>query len=351
MAQKINFGSSVTLDEAVAIIEAVPTNRVAVEGEPGVGKSWLLKTLGERNPTYNLAYIDVPNMDIGDTAMPVIDRENEITKYFPNGRFKLSEDTPTIIMLDEFSKGMQPVKNMLHPLLEQNNPRLGDKTLHPDSIVFTTGNLGSDGVGDIMPAHTIGRLTRVRVSKPDAEQWCSWGLNNGIDGAVLAFVDKYPQVLASYLDEGEDDNNYIFNPRKGGNASYASPRSLAMASAWVAARHKLPTTNALLQSARDMQAFIHYQDQLPTWDSIINDPKNAIVPDGAGACSVMVYGSIQKIDKNTIDPFMTYLRRYKEEWQAAFAINVAKNPQRQMIAFRNAEFKKWVLDNEDLLDA
>jgi hypothetical protein len=101
--------------------------------------------------------------------------------------------------------------------------------------------------------------------------------------------------------------------------------------------------------ARDLQAFIEYQDQLPTWDSIITAPLSAKLPDSAGACSVMVFGAVTKVDKSNIAAFMQYINRFEPEWQAAFAINVARSPQKQGIAFSSKAFADWVQANEDLL--
>jgi hypothetical protein len=98
-----------------------------------------------------------------------------------------------------------------------------------------------------------------------------------------------------------------------------------------------------------MQAFVDYQDQLPSWDSIIEDPDKALVPTSAGACAVLVFGAISKVDKQSINPFMDYMKRFEAEWQACFAINIAKNPTKQAVAFASPAFAKWVSANEDIL--
>jgi hypothetical protein len=43
------------------------------------------------------------------------------------------------------------------------------------------------------------------------------------------------------------------------------------------------------------------------------------------------------------------LSRFDAEWQAVFAINIAKNPAKQAIAFSSSAFKDWVVKNQDLL--
>ena len=351
----ISFGSTVTLKQAAQLIMSNPKVRFLVRGEPGIGKSTMLSTIAKALPTHNASYMDVPNMDLGDIAMPVIDHDSKVTRYYPNARFRLHEGKPVIVMLDEFTKGAEPIKNMLHPLLEVTNPRLGDISIDQESIIFLTGNLLTDGVGDNLKAHTRNRIVEIVVKKPDSEQWLEWGVNNDIDASVLAWVRQFPHCLASYTD-GDNENPYIYNPKKVQTA-YVSPRSLQIASNIVSTRDRNDPDSMISAlkgavgeaAARDMEAFIAYQDQLPAWETIIASPTSATVPTSAGACAVLVFGAIAKIDRQSMTPFMKYLGRFDAEWQAAFAINVAKNPTKQAVAFSSPAFADWVQANEDLL--
>ena len=352
----ISFGKTVSLEQAAKIILASPENRYKLVGEPGIGKSSLMGSLSKALPNHEVAYIDCASLDLGDIAMPFIDKETGTTRYAPNARFKFHTGKPVIVMLDEFSKAPPPVQNMLHPLLEAHNPRLGDISVHPDSRIFLTGNLSTDGVGDNTKAHTKNRIIELRVAKPDSDAWLNWAANNDVDPVVMAFVHQFPQAMASYTEEGQQDNLYIFNPRKVQNA-FVSPRSLERASNILKRRDMLDSDSLIAAmsgaigeaAARDLQAFVEYQDQLPTWDSIINNPSTAKVPEGAGACSVMVFGAVAKVDKTNIAAFMQYISRFEPEWQACFAIHVARNPAKQSVAFSSKAFADWVQANEDLL--
>jgi energy-coupling factor transporter ATP-binding protein EcfA2 len=352
----INFGSTVSLDQAAKLILATPENRYLLQGEPGIGKSSLLKTLSKAKPEHEVAYVDVPNMDLGDIAMPVIDRETKTTAYYPNSRFKVHTGKPVITMLDEYTKGADPVKNMLHPMLEVSNPRLGDISLHPESITFLTGNLSTDGVGDQLKAHSRNRVIPLTVRKPSADEWIGWALNNDIDPMMIAFAQQFPQIFDSYLDEHAKDNPYIYNPKKVQTA-FISPRSMERASNIVRVRHSLDSDSVICAlsgalgeaGSRDLQAFVEYADQLPAWESITKNPTTADIPSSAGACAIVVFGAIAKLTKETLAPFMTYLERFEPEWQACFAINIAKTPSKQAIAFSSKSFTEWVAKNEDLL--
>ena len=352
---EINFGKSITLKQAAGLIKSNPETRFLLQGEPGIGKSSLLENIAD-GLGFDYAYIDVPNMDLGDIAMPVIDHDTKTTRYYPNARFKVHNNKPLVIMLDEFTKGADPVKNMLHPMLEKANPRLGDIPLSKDTVVFLTGNLSTDGVGDSLKAHSRNRLVPVTIAKPSADEWLEWAMPKGIAPEVCAWVHQFPQVLASYTDGSQNENPYIYNPRKAQNA-FVSPRSLETASNIVKTRgiNDPETVISALTGAigeagaRDMQAYIEFADQLPTWEATIKDPKNTKIPNSPGACAIVIFGAIARIEKTTITPFMEYLQRFSPEWQAVFAINIAKTPSKQAIAFSCKAFADWVAKNQDLL--
>jgi hypothetical protein len=162
--------------------------------------------------------------------------------------------------------------------------------------------------------------------------------------------------MASYTDAGQGDNPYIYNP-KNSQKAFVSPRSLETASNIVRTRkdNDPETVIAALSgaigesAARDMQAYIEFSDQLPTWESTIERPKTTSIPTSAGACAIVVFGAIARVDKTTIAPFMEYLERFDAEWQAVFAINIAKTPSKQSIAFSCKAFADWVAKNHDLL--
>jgi len=85
---EVNFGKTITLKQASTLIRTNPDTRFLLRGEPGIGKSSLLESIAS-SLGYDYAYIDVPNLDLGDIAMPVIDHDTKTTRYYPNARFKL----------------------------------------------------------------------------------------------------------------------------------------------------------------------------------------------------------------------------------------------------------------------
>lgn len=339
---------TVTLSQAATLIETCGVDTtLLLQGPPGIGKSDLLKTLAKRMPDYHVAYIDVANLDLGDLAMPVIDREEMITQYAPNSRFGVgaSQSRPVLLMLDELGKASRPVLNMLLPVILER--RLGDRVLPPGSIVFGTTNLASDGVQDSIPAHAHNRMTVVRVANPTAEQWLAWAAANEIAPEIMAFAKQYPQVFDCYADMDKSDKNpYIFDPRTGNTKAFCSPRSLAKASNLIQRRNLLG--DALLPAlagtvgeaaARDMEALVHLADQIPAYEAIIKAPAKTKLPDGAGAYFLMAFMLAGRVTAETMDAVMTYVARWDNfEAKALCLSTLAANPAKVGIACKNRTF-------------
>jgi hypothetical protein len=54
-------------------------------------------------PDFYPCYVDCANLDLGDLAMPVVDRETMTTHYAPSARFGVArgQTRPVLLMLDE----------------------------------------------------------------------------------------------------------------------------------------------------------------------------------------------------------------------------------------------------------
>jgi hypothetical protein len=341
---------SVNLKQASTLIRNVgTTNTILLRGQPGVGKSSILATLGKDLPDYQMCYIDCANLDLGDLAMPVIDKENMTTSYAPNVRFGVgkNQSRPVVLMLDELGKASRPVMNMLLPTILEH--RVGDVPLPTGSIVFATTNLDTDGVGDNIPAHAYNRMTVTNLANPSPEQWIEWASDNEISPEVMAFAKQYPQVFECYTDlDAKAKNPYIFNPMTGNVKAYCSPRSLEKASNIIKQRTILgdATLPALAgtvgeAAARDMDALINLADQLPLFENIVKEPFKAKVPSSAGALFILAFMLAGRVDAKTIDAVMDYADRVANESfeaHALFITSLASNKSKVGMACGSRKF-------------
>ena len=360
---EINLNSRVSLAEAADLIVSVGSeNTCHLVGEPGIGKTATFEDIVSRTG-FKGVYIDVPNVELGDLGIPVPNHDSKTTHFYPNEYWGFHHDEPLVIFLDEFTKGAQSVQNMLHPLL--NEGRLGGKVMHPDTIVVTAGNLSGDGVGDTMKAHTRNRVTVVPVAKPAAGfnadgsiekgSWGEWGIRNDVAPEVLTFVKEYQTVLASYLDGGQAENPYIYNPKKS-QISFASPRSLVKASNIVKKRLNF-SRNALITAlegtigaatARDFVSYLEVADSLPTWESITNNPSNAQVPNSPAALCILAFNALQRIDRASVGKWFEYMKRTPKELQSVFCLSAMKSDSKKQLLMTSAPFVTWMRENQYL---
>ena len=380
----MSYNNIITIShaDAATIINELRGETIIIRGEPGVGKTAMGEALSAQlNMPY--VHINVPSKtDTSEFGMFIPNRETGQLEYFTNNHYAWHK--PSIFNLDEYPKGMNAVKTMLHGLCEFPR-RIGDIVIHPDSIIFLTGNLASDGVGDVLAAHSQNRMCELYMSKPQAEPWVQYASTRGVNPIVLAWVTREPQVLASYMDDGQQDNPYIFNPKRASssvNKAYVSPRSLFKASDTVTKYQAGKLTEhqmmAVLQgqiggaAMRQLTAFIAVANQIPTPREIIDNPTGAPVPTAPGATVMVTLGAIQWLtsvatDKTQFDNlsgadvmgrWFQYMQRLEKELQAMFVITAkrAGDPTnggtdgRKLwdLAWNNKAFQQWALSNMHL---
>lgn len=348
---EIKFTRRVNFTEAVDLILNSGHNSVHLTGEPGVGKTAIQDVLVERTG-FRKVYIDGPNTDVGQSGMPIPNHATRTLDFYPTDYYGLHLNEPAIIMIDEWTKTDDYVRNTLHPMLHER--RQGTFKLHPESIVFTTGNMDSDGVGDSAKAHTRNRQTWVTYAKPTAEEWLLWAGNNGVAPEIQAWVREYPHCMASYMDGGQKENPYIFNPSDASQIAFVSPRSLFKASHWVSVRDKI-TENTLIaaldgtigfSASRDLQAYISLSDQLPTREAIETNPDSVTLPTSPAAQCILMFKGVSACTRETFGTWMRFVKRMPKEAQALFINSLLEVKAKKTWAIAHPAFVTWARENQ-----
>jgi hypothetical protein len=355
MSEDQNKPIFTSLAGAVKLIANTPKVRFLLRGEPGVGKSAIRKAI-RKMLGYPEALIDCANLSLGDLAIPVPNHDDGTINWYHNARFKLQLGVPVIMTLDELLKAGEEEMNMLHPMLEVDNPRLGDIAVPEGSIIFATSNLDSDGVGDQLPEHTRQRIVELIIRKPNAEEFLKWAAQNNINPTMRAWVDRYPYALDSYVDGNV--NEFNLDPTKP-NRNVVSPRVFEIASRLLDQREAINDDAALLAAlcgaggkpfGESLMAFVEYQDQMPKFQDIVDDPLHTAIPEEVGARAVLIYGLVHRATSENFEALMDYIERIDDpEWQTVFCLNVANTEGKKMIAFTDGRFAKWLQENEDIL--
>ena len=349
------------LDQCVTAIKAVGHKRtILMEGDMGNGKSSTIHTLADDLPDHTPCYFDCTTKDIGDLNLPnmaVMNEQGYVT-FVPNEELGAHLGKPIILMIDELGKANPAVKNALLRVMQERT--VGSIKLHPDSIVYATTNKGSEGVGDMLPPHARNRVSVVQVRKTDHINWIEWGINNGIDHSLLGWVKDNPHLMASFEDvKDPDENPYIYHPKQQRKA-FVTPRTLHAASDILHQRHAFDdqTLTALLmgtigdRGAMDLMAFVKLSDQLPSLQSIKDDPMNAKVPESAAAICMVVYRTLASLESSWVNAWMDYMPRLDKEAQGMFANGVrAPKYSKQSMVMTNKKFTQWAMDNNYMFAA
>ena len=353
---------ALNLDQIATAVRTGGNKRtILVQGHMGTGKSSLLNMLSDELPNHTACYFDCTTKDLGDITIPNLAKMEDGTgyvSYLTNEELGAHLDKPIILMVDEYGKANPAVKNaMLRLMLER---KIGSYTLHTDSLVFATTNLGAEGVGDLLPPHARNRITVITMRKPDNMEWIEWGINNEIDHTLLGWCKDNPQLFAGFEDiKDPEENPYIYHPRTQRTA-FVTPHSLEAASDWLKERASYDdqTLTGLLmgtigaRGAMDLMAFVKLADQLPSLESIKQDPQNAKVPESASAVCMVVYRTLASLEKDWVNPWMDYMVRLDKEAQGMFANGVrAPKYSKQSMVMTNKKFTDWAMANNYMFAA
>jgi hypothetical protein len=344
-----------SINEIVDMIESCRENTVLVQGHMGIGKSSILKVLAARYPTHAASYFDCTTKDLGDITIPqlhTLDGDSTCVRYVPNEELGIHLNKPVILMIDEFGKANPAVKNgMMRLMLER---KLGGYTLHPDSIVFATTNLGSEGVGDLLLPHQRNRITVMRMRKPSNNDWITeYAYNAGIHHAMIACVNEKPEWFASFEDVANpQDNQYIMHPGDRSRVSFVTPRSLEAASRWLYTGKPRRSLMAALigcigpKAAGELVTFYDTAQDMPTLDSIKQDPHTAKVPSTDAATCMVVHRTLATIGREWVDQWMDYMSRLDMEAQLLFMMQVKREDYaKRSLVLNNAKARAWMLAN------
>ncbi len=270
--------------------------------------------------------------------------------------FKLGSSKPKMIMLDEVTKANKLLQVIFTRLMLERT--VGDTALPAGSIVFATGNNVSDGVGDTLSAHVINRLCIVNVRKPDAARWNLWATDNSISRIIRSWVAMNPNSLASYLDGGQEENPYIFNPARP-VTSFVTPRSLVGADEVVKNRDKLGNyvTQAALAGlcgaafADAIAAFMSMEKELISVKDILANPDTVMMPEKPAALFMTMFNAVDTIEtQDDLSNFMTYVKRIKsEEVQECFFTMAFQSKRTAKLARTNNDLREWGMKHIELL--
>ena len=217
MAEQISANRTVGPNEAKrAIRKCIKIQRpVFMWGPPGIGKSDIVKQLGEEQnrPVRDIRLSLWEPTDI--KGVPFYNPSANTMCWAPPSELPSDPDDNSILFLDELNSAAQATQAAAYQLIL--NRRVGTYVLPKNVSIVAAGNRDGDkGVTYRMPSPLANRFLHLEL-RVDYEDWHAWAVTNRIHEQVVGYLGFAKQDL------------YDFDP-KGSSRAFATPRSWSFVS-------------------------------------------------------------------------------------------------------------------------
>lgn len=229
-------------------------------GAPGLGKSAIMQALAE-DIGWNLTDLRLATMSILDLrGVPVkVEQDGELVTTYARPAFVPNAEK-TILFLDELPSA--PPVNQAGAYEICLDRRVGSHPIHEDTFIVLAGNRQEDrGVVYEMPVPLRNRLLHINV-EPDLDSFISYGMRQGLDDSILAFLKLRP--------------NLLHQMPKGADNAFPTPRSWEFLSSLLPYGPSEAELAGLVGAgtAGEFQQFLKLRNKLPDIEKLLEKGKN-----------------------------------------------------------------------------
>jgi len=366
---KLDTSIRLTHAQCVAVIFGFASlTSVMITGDIGSGKSSLLASIAAHNgdkwrkwgdyfPEDKYVYcpFECANMDYSGLGMLIPDHKTRSMDFYAAAAFHMDDPRPHVIMFDErgkMPKGLQALVTTVD--LERT---VGGKPLPEGSMVFSTTNNATDGVGDFLPAHSYNRMIVIQYAAPGVEEWCEWATGVGLSSELRAAASMNRQWFGSYT-QG-DNNGEIFHPQTN-NKTFVSRRSLAKCDPILRMKGKLSdrVIEAALAgtigqaAASKMMTILSVRSLIESPENIIAAPATCKVPEDIGALYLSMFNALDAIEtQDDMTAVVQWMQRARSvEMESVLFTVIMRNKKLAPMGARNNAVRQWAQANRDMLE-
>jgi hypothetical protein len=335
-------------------------------GASGIGKTDIAHQYAEaQGPDYglfeiNLALASLPDL-IGlqhfaketwpnaEGVMTEIETAKFAYPYFlfdkRNGRPAFTYKKGCII-IEEYGQGQGECKRATGQLVQVGRIGTHNVGAHFDRLLLSNRPEDRSGVSKDFD-FLINRRNQMTL-KAELDGWLVWAHEHGISNMTMAFAAR-------------NEDKVFSNKAPEKQGPWLTPRSLANADAFLKVAHeqeKTPLDDDLVRInlsgiigegyAHTYIAFAKIRDQLPSFQSIVADPMNAVLPREPDQMMFLSFDLAAKVKRENIKPVVAYMKRMPNDFAIAFYRSAVH---RDQTIRSTKEFGDWAVENLQLLAA
>jgi len=306
-------------------------------GKPGMGKTSLFEAVAKNR---NIGFIDFrPSLrdpvDIGGMRVP--DEKTGKLRHF------VPDDLPDpkvhgkegILMIDEINVVGQMLQATLYGLVQER--RVGSYRMPKGWVPMAAGNNVADRAAAQRMSTALANRFNVQTVEPDLKSWLKQYGAEHVDTRGTAFLRFRPEL-------------FHIMP-KADQTAFPTARSWTKAFKFIdvdrTMRRKIIAGYVGMEAANEFEAFWRILENAPSFDSIIDDPKNAPIPGQKDSGTYYAVCSMiaRSVDRKNFNNAMIYVNRMLPDYQVAVVQDATK---RQPDLMKTTGYTSWAVDNQEV---
>lgn len=279
---------------------------VLIKGKPGIGKSDIVAQ-SSRNAKAKLIISHPVVSDPTDYKGLPFAGPDGVAHFMPFGELNelIEAKEKTVFFLDDLGQAPASVQAACMQLIlarRINGHKVSDKVTF---IAATNRREDKAAVSGILEP-VKSRFSSIVELDVDTEDWVKWAIQNDMPVELIAFVRFRPQMIEDFKPTKDIINSP--SPRTIANVGKLQNKGLMKS-----LEFEVIKGAAGEAFASEYIPFLKLYRELPTVDEIILNPKNARIPEDAGAKFAISSALAAKINEQNIEPVIQYLDRLPPE--------------------------------------
>lgn len=303
---------------------------VFIWGNPGVGKSSLVKQIASEN---NMRFIDLRLSLLDPTdlrGIPFFEQETKKAVWAkPEFLPDMNSQEFGILFLDEINSAPPTIQAAAYQLILDR--KIGEYILPDGFAIVAAGNYETDrGVTYRMPTPLANRFVHLNFDL-DFQVWKEWAYKSNIDHRIIAFLN-YKQ-----------ENLFTFDP-KGTSKSFATPRSWSFVNDILKSNLNeelyLQVVGGAVgeQTAQEFLNFCNVMNELPNLQDIL-ESKTVDLPQSNSAWYALCVGLVYAIKNNYKQQYLDNILEFSHQIPSEFSVMLIRDIQKEGIAVEHSS--KW----------